>query len=201
MASLCTSTQFFSLIFLATLVCSSASTHRNLFQVATNKFILSSCRATRFPAACYRSLGCHAREVQRSPRRLAHAALSVSLDQALSTCALISKLKVMNKGSMTHWEIGAMGDCIENVGESIYLTKQSLKEMEDLGSTNWGMLMSDLQTWVSAADTCMDGFAGGTMNGLLKQDIRSSIEGLAQMTSNALDFINRLSNTRQGTLP
>ncbi|CAN6460925.1 unnamed protein product [Victoria cruziana] len=207
MASLRTSTHFFCLIFFATLVCSSSSssTHRSILQVTTSNFILSSCRTTSFPAMCYRFLGGYAGEVQNSPRRLAHAALSVSLDQALSASAQISKLKVMNRGSMTHREIGAMRDCIENVGESVYLMKQSLKEMEDVGSTDWGMLMSDLQTWVSAAltdeDTCMDGIAGDAMNGPLKQDMRSSIEILAQMTSTALDLINRLTNTGQGGAP
>ncbi|XP_021286309.1 21 kDa protein-like [Herrania umbratica] len=74
---------------------------------------------------------------------------------------------------------------------------QSMAAMKDLQGPDFEMKMSNVQTWVSAAlineDTCMDGMEGKAMNGKIKDTIRSNIGRVAQLTSNALAFINELS--------
>ncbi|CAN6486422.1 unnamed protein product [Victoria cruziana] len=200
MASLRPSTLFFFFIFASLTSSTGAITaHRKLFPATTN-FILSSCQTTRFPDICYRSLQNYASQVQGRHRELAHIALSVSLNRTRSMSAAMSTLREANKGSMSRREASAMKDCLETLGDSVYLLKQSLKEMESMGNTgNWGLQINDLQTWVSAAltdqDTCMEGFSGDAVADAagLKSEVSSNIQQVAQLTSNALDFINQLS--------
>ncbi|XWS60079.1 hypothetical protein CRYUN_Cryun07bG0003400 [Craigia yunnanensis] len=81
--------------------------------------------------------------------------------------------------------------------DSVDKLHQSMAAMKDLQGPDFGMKMSNIQTWVSAAltneDTCMDGIEGKAMNGKIRDTIRSNIARVAQLTSNALAFINRLS--------
>ena len=69
--------------------------------------------------------------------------------------------------------------------------------MKDLQGPDFEMKISNIQTWVSAAltneDTCMDGIEGEAKNGKIRDTIRINIARVAQLTSNALALINRLS--------
>ncbi|XP_031502849.1 pectinesterase inhibitor 7-like [Nymphaea colorata] len=209
MVSLRISTVFCFFFIFASLTSANGATtvHGKLFQATTN-FIMTSCQATHYPEICYNSLQSYASLVRRRPRQLALIALSVSLDRARSMSAALSRMKAANRGSMSRREVGAMKDCLETLGDSVYLLKQSVKEMEGMGNTgNWGLQINDLQTWVSAAltdeDTCMEGFSGdGAVDvAEIKSEVRSSILRVAQLTSNALDFINQLSQVGKKVLP
>ena len=72
--------------------------------------------------------------------------------------------------------------------------KQSLTEMGQIKSSNFGMTMNDIQTWVSAAetneDTCTDGLGGEAMSPQLKTVVRDKILNIAHLTSNALALVN-----------
>ncbi|EOY22921.1 Uncharacterized protein TCM_014948 [Theobroma cacao] len=111
-----------------------------------------------YPEICYKTLLAYASTIQTSPRELANAALSVSLNDELH---------------------------------------QSNAAMKDLQGPDFEMKMRNIQTWVSAAlineDTCMDGIGGKAMNDKIKDTIWSNIARVAQLTSNALAFINELS--------
>lgn len=70
-----------------------------------------------------------------------------------------------------------------------------MAELSQINAANFGMMMSDIQTWVSAAltdeNTCTDGFGGKYFtNGPLKTAVRERILNVAHMTSNALALIN-----------
>ena len=58
------------------------------------------------------------------------------------------------------------------------------------------LVMSDVQTWVSAAltdeTTCSEGFQGKAVEGGVKAAVRRRIVNIAQLTSNALSLINRI---------
>ncbi|CAI0547280.1 unnamed protein product [Linum tenue] len=63
------------------------------------------------------------------------------------------------------------------------------------GAAGFGMMISDVQTWVSAAltdeSTCTDGFAGKAMAaGEMRTVVGGKIETIAHLTSNALALIN-----------
>ncbi|KAK6155849.1 hypothetical protein DH2020_010097 [Rehmannia glutinosa] len=87
-----------------------------------------------------------------------------------------------------------MADCVEELSDSVDQLRKSMAEMNHIKGSNFGLTMSDVQTWVSAAltdeDTCMDGFAGKVMNGAARAAVRGRILNVVHMTSNALALIN-----------
>lgn len=96
-------------------------------------------------------------------------------------------------------EKAAMVDCLEELSDAIYELEISLEEMHHSGShhgpgSNFYLVMSDIQTWVSAAltddDTCMDGFSGNNMNGDVKIAARRLVLKVAQLTSVGLALVN-----------
>ncbi|XP_058104592.1 21 kDa protein-like [Magnolia sinica] len=161
-------------------------------------FIKSSCKVTRYPRVCFDSLSVYANTIQTSPQRLAQAALSVSLASAQSTKTMMSRL--LKGRGMNPREMGALRDCIENIGDSIDEVKKSIEEMSHLSDPDFEFHKENIQTWVSAAltdeDTCTDGFAGNGMNGNVKSAITSRVVNLSHLTSNALALINSLTSTQ-----
>ncbi|KAJ0098886.1 hypothetical protein Patl1_19919 [Pistacia atlantica] len=157
--------------------------------IVSTEFIKTSCSSTTYPRLCYTTLAGHASLIQTSPKLLAHVALNVTLATAKSTSAVMLKL---SKGSgMNPREVEAMQDCLEELSDSADEIRRSIGEMGQINASNFEIMMSDIQTWVSAAltdeTTCRDGFEGNTVNGKM---VRSRIVNIAHMTSNALSLIN-----------
>ncbi|KAI5670248.1 hypothetical protein M9H77_10612 [Catharanthus roseus] len=157
------------------------------------RFIRTSCGATTYPKLCFTSLATHASAIGSDPKLLAHTSLSVTLDTARSTSAMMVKLAQTH--GLAPREVGAMRDCIEELRDSVDQLRRSLGEMNQLNNgRNFDLTMNDIQTWVSAAltdeDTCTDGFAGKSMNGNTKVAVRERIVNVAHMTSNSLALIN-----------
>ncbi|XP_047325015.1 pectinesterase inhibitor 11-like [Impatiens glandulifera] len=164
---------------------------------ATTSFIQVSCRATTYPTVCVQSLAGYASTIQKSHRKLAHTALSVSLEQAQSTRAFVNKLTKF-KGLKSK-EIEAIQDCLEEMNDSVDRISQSVQELKTIGSSrgqsqDFFWHMSNVQTWVSAAltddTTCMDGFSDKGFNPRIKASIKTRVTNTAQLTSNALSLIN-----------
>ncbi|XP_006362111.1 21 kDa protein-like isoform X2 [Solanum tuberosum] len=158
------------------------------------EFIRTSCKSTTYPNLCFSSLSSRSNAIGVSPQLLAHESLSVSLETAQSTSAMMIKLS--HSQGMTPREVGAMRDCVEELSDAVSGIKKSLGEMKELRGKDFDLKMNDIQTWVSAAltdeDTCTEGFAGKVMNGKVKTVVREKILEVAHMTSNALALINRL---------
>ncbi|KAL6321875.1 hypothetical protein AAG906_035579 [Vitis piasezkii] len=178
---------------------------------ASTEFIRTSCGTTTYPRLCYTSLSAHASVIQTSPKLLADTALAVTLSTARSTSSLMSKM-VQSHGLKPR-EVAAMHDCVEELSDSVDQLRRAMGEMTQIKGSNFGLMMDDIQTWVSAAltdedtctdgfagnamngnlkttDTCTDGFAGNAMNGNLKTTVRARVVNMAHMTSNALGLIN-----------
>lgn len=100
-------------------------------------------------------------------------------------------------------EVGAIKDCVEELSDSVEELRRSIDEMSHPGSNNFDVVMSDVQTWVSAAltdeTTCFDGFDGNMMNGNMKNTVRSHIMNVAHLTSNALALINQYAALHGGS--
>lgn len=86
------------------------------------------------------------------------------------------------------------------IDDSIDELQKSIGEIVRIRRSNFVLIMSDLQTWVSAAltdeDTCMDGFSGRAMNGYAKMMVRKRIVKIAHLTSNALALINNYASSQ-----
>lgn len=164
------------------------------FRPKTNtEFIRTSCTATTYPKLCFTSLSPHASTIQTSPQLLAGAALNVTLSSAKSTSHTMVALSLSH--GINPREVAAMKDCIEELSESVDELRNSITEMRKLKGSNFNLIVSNIQTWVSAAltdeDTCTDGFEGKRMNGNLKITVKGRIVNVSQLTSNALALINK----------
>ncbi|KAJ4978408.1 hypothetical protein NE237_009188 [Protea cynaroides] len=163
------------------------------------EFLRQSCGATSYPTLCFNSLSNYAAAIQTSPKLLANTALSVSLGSTRSISTMMSSLSKSH--GMKPQEVAAMRDCVENLSDSVEELRNSMGEMGHLGrASDFGLHMSNIQTWVSAAlteeDSCMDGFSGNSMNGNVKNTVRRHIVRVAHLTSNALALINSLSSSQ-----
>ncbi|KAL1816333.1 hypothetical protein DCAR_0520719 [Daucus carota subsp. sativus] len=187
-----TSATAFYLLLVFLCICINSSIAINYgAEKASTKFIKTSCSTTNYPSLCFTSLSSHTNAIQTSSRLLAQTALSVALNHvALTSSALV---RLSKAPGMKPREVGPMNDCLEELTDSIDELKRSMGEMSQLnGSPNYALLISDIQTWVSAAltdeDTCMDGFDGKAGN--TKNVVRGRILNVVHLTSNALSLIN-----------
>ncbi|MED6110065.1 hypothetical protein PIB30_039510 [Stylosanthes scabra] len=184
----------------------SANTPQSTKPITNNPltdYIKSSCKATRYPAACLQSLLGHATAIRRNELRLVQTALTVSITRTQS-CAFFVKTATRQKGVQAR-EAQAVKDCLDNMDSSIDSLTQSAKELNGLtgraSAQDFAWHMSNVQTWVSAAmtyqSTCLDGFSGPyyrTMNGRFKSAITAKVVNASQVTSNALAFVNRFAS-------
>jgi len=90
-------------------------------------------------------------------------------------------------------------DCVEVLSDSADELRRSIDEMSRLRASNFELTISDVQTWVSAAltdqNTCTDGFQEINAMENVKTVVRGRIVQVAQLTSNALALINKLSTS------
>ncbi|CAN6569250.1 unnamed protein product [Malus baccata var. baccata] len=186
-------TSFLVALLISCYIFSSTSAARDLAQKTNNEFMKTSCSATTYPKLCLTSLSRHSSEIQTSPKLMASTALTVTLASAKSTSTMM--LKLSQSHGMKPREVGAMRDCIEELSDSVDVIQRSIAEMGNFMSSDFQLMISDVQTWVSAAltdeTTCSDGFGGNGMNGNLKTVVRGRVVNIAQLTSNALALINR----------
>ncbi|KAI3748986.1 hypothetical protein L6452_12470 [Arctium lappa] len=161
----------------------------------SSTYIKTSCATVTYPALCEQSLSPFAQTIKRNPAELARTALAVSLKRSESTQAYLNKLKRF-KGLKPR-ERSAIGDCLEEVSDSLERVSKSIQELKNCDRVKgqefiWHM--SNVQTWVSSAltdeNTCMDGFGGRAMEGRIKTSVRAQITSVAHVTSNALALVN-----------
>lgn len=158
----------------------------------TMKFIQTSCTKTTYPPLCITSLSSYANAIQTSPQLLAHTALTVTLDSTRASTTMMSGL--VRAHGLQQRDTSAVKDCMEQLRDSVEELRQSLAEMSQIKSSNFGLTMNDIQTWVSAAltneDTCTDGLGGESMNVELRTVVREKVLNIAHLTSNALALVN-----------
>ncbi|KAF5816208.1 putative pectinesterase [Helianthus annuus] len=176
------------------------SYHYTTSNAATNatamNYVNASCRNTRYPALCVRCLQRYANSIQGNDQKLAKAAISVSLNNAKSTAAYISKLSESSGIKPSVYQ--AVNDCLNNMNNCVPSLNQSVQElgkMAQFRGQNFEWHMSNVETWVSSAltnqNTCARGFSDGSMDGPVKDAVIRRMNYLSQLTSNALALINR----------
>ncbi|KAK6936326.1 Pectinesterase inhibitor domain [Dillenia turbinata] len=185
-------------IFLSFSIRTFSFVHHEVISDPNRDFIKASCKETLYPKLCFKTLSSYANSINSSSTALANVALNVSLKGARSTSETVLNLsRTHNLGPR---EASAISDCVETIGDSVDELQQSLVEMKDLEGPDFQMKMSNILTWVSAAltneNTCMEGFDAKAMDEKLKSKIRKCIVNVAQLTSNALALINRLSSAQ-----
>ncbi|CAN1180529.1 Pectinesterase inhibitor 11 [Linum perenne] len=175
------------LLLITTLLAAAAAATATAAIPTAADFIKTSCAATSYPTLCIHTLTPYAPTIRTSTRRLAVTALSVSLSTAKSTKSYVSK------AGLTPREAAAMKDCVEEMHDSVDQLRRSIDEMED-SKMAFEMMISDVQTWVSAAltdeSTCVDGFSGE-----VREVVRGKVERVVHLTSNGLALVNRYADS------
>ncbi|XP_066344558.1 pectinesterase inhibitor 9-like [Miscanthus floridulus] len=105
-----------------------------------NDFIRRSCRAMQYPLVCEQSLASYGGSLPpRSPRDLARAALSVSVDRARAASAYVGRLcggsgagakGAKGSGSRPAAAAGPARDCLENLADSVGHLRDTAQEIE-----------------------------------------------------------------------
>ncbi|KAG8064208.1 hypothetical protein GUJ93_ZPchr0004g39188 [Zizania palustris] len=187
------------LFLAATAAAERARSRSGVSQAAAEDFVRRSCRATRYPQVCERSLVPLAPSVGRSPRLLAQAALTVGADRARSCSSYLGGGSGGSSSSSKKRSGGAMGDCAETLRDAEERLRQSAAEMNGMGragSPRFAWRLSNVQTWASAAltdaSTCLDSLATYPSPAGQKEEVRKRVIAMSQSTSNALAFVNNL---------
>nr|XP_043629281.1 pectinesterase inhibitor 9-like [Erigeron canadensis] len=156
-------------------------------------YIYKSCNTTLYPGLCYVYLSRFATRIHKSPRLLAQTALAATLSTTRTTTKKLIAYSKTHK--LTHKEMAAMKDCLEEIDDSAYQLHLSMVEMGKIRSgSDFLFNMNSIETWVSAAltddDTCTDGFSDKYMNKEVKFVVRTHVTKIAHLASIALAFVN-----------
>nr|GLL32891.1 21 kDa protein-like [Ipomoea trifida] len=157
-----------------------------------SEFIRTSCQSTLYPEICYNTMAPYASRVSQDRGRLARAAISLSLSGAKHTAAHFDNLSRLGADPEA---AAALQDCSSAFSDSVDQMHDSLAQLKQLGGSGEALKfqMSNVQTWMSAAetneDTCADGFEG-VVDGPLKTDVCDRVTKVKQVTSNALALVN-----------
>ncbi|XP_010430352.1 PREDICTED: 21 kDa protein-like [Camelina sativa] len=178
---------------------SSSSLSRHLNQTNLD-YIKTSCNLTLYKTLCYISLSPYASKIISSPQKLAITALNLTLTSAKSASKFIKN--VSHGGGLAPLEAVAVADCVEEIGDSVISLQDSIRELDSINhkdSRKFEMVMSDVQTWVSAAltddDTCMDSLR--RVKTVVKDLVRQHVVKVARLTSNSLALINMYASTQE----
>ncbi|CAN1180525.1 Pectinesterase inhibitor 11 [Linum perenne] len=183
------------LLLITTLLAAAAAATATAAIPTAADFIKTSCAATSYPTLCIHTLTPYAPTIRTSTRRLAVTALSVSLSTAKSTKSYVSKLQPSKPREAAAVKDCAeeIEDCVEEMHDSVDQLRRSIDEMED-SKMAFEMMISDVQTWVSAAltdeSTCVDGFSGE-----VREVVRGKVERVVHLTSNGLALVNRYADS------
>ncbi|CAH2048065.1 unnamed protein product [Thlaspi arvense] len=195
--------QFFFLSIALLISITTSSTTSSTYSNQTNiDFIKTSCNLTLYKTLCYTSLSPYALTIDSNPKKLAVTALNLTLSSAKSTAKFIKNIR---HGNLTRFEAAAVADCVEEIGDSVKELQDSIRVLDSTNhndSSKFEMVMSDVETWVSAAltddNTCMDCFVrDGRAKAAVKDLVRRHVVKVARMTSNALAFINMYASTHE----
>jgi pectinesterase inhibitor-like protein len=185
-------------LLLAFLLCISladATTTKNSSETYTN-YLKKACNSTLYPQLCFESLSSYTSTIKTNDLKLSTKALTVTLKAASNTSKLVTSLSKGGNLSMT--EAGIIKDCIDEMGDSIDMLKQSLKALGSLNGSDDHIQfqISNIKTWMSAAltdeTTCTDGIAERKISDEVMRKIRKTIVNIAMLTSNALALLNKL---------
>ncbi|KAL4575942.1 hypothetical protein LXL04_012029 [Taraxacum kok-saghyz] len=187
--------KFLMILFLATLLLAPVSSASVAQQNTYSTFVKTSCSSVTYSAVCLKTLLPYASAVKTNPLKLVNVALYTTLRSANAT--LITVTNLSKSKQITKWESAILKDCIGHIKDSMDEIKDSIKAISRLPkSADKHFVISNAQTWTSAAITnensCLDGFADGKISSTIKKKIKNSVVSLARVSSNALYLINNL---------
>ncbi|CAH9104920.1 unnamed protein product [Cuscuta epithymum] len=176
----------FSLIFLITLAFnsrpSSAAAVNHTATSAETDFILTGCNTSTvlYQKLCLKSLSPYARVVNKNTTMLARVAIIISLKKANSVAAYVGNNSLQHNSEI-------LKECSGHLKDSLYEIQRSVKQMKELVGGSAAMMVNNVQTWMSAAETDQDNCLDGTRS---YAKLQAQVKTLKMFTSNALALVN-----------
>ncbi|CAL0329443.1 unnamed protein product [Lupinus luteus] len=163
------------------------------------RFIKVKCNSTTYPTYCYKSLSPYASTIKTNTLTLTKISIHVALKAAKNVSSTLKRVSKA-KGRLSHAETALIGDCKENIGDTVDLLQQSADGLKDLNGTStyeerfeW----DTIKTWMSASitdvGTCTDEFDELKVRASIQKKIKPAIAHVAWLNSIALALVNTLS--------
>ncbi|VFQ66513.1 unnamed protein product [Cuscuta campestris] len=182
-----------SIIFLFTLAANSTPPSSAAARAAPTKdqtdFVATLCNTTTvlYRKLCRESLSPYAAVVDKNTTVLAHVAVVISLKKANAVAAYVENVTTST----------ALKECSGHLRDALHEMRRSLRQMKRLAGGGGAAerkkkmatreLVSDVQTWMSAAETDQDNCLDGAR---VNADVQGQVVALKMLTSNALAMVN-----------
>jgi pectinesterase inhibitor-like protein len=162
----------------------------------SSKIIYTACARTLYPELCISTLVTYPGVHQLvEPKDVVPLTVKATMERARQSMAL-------NIVWQEETERAAYEDCVELLHDTIYHLNASLVNMQAMSRKNPLSILSDVNTWLSAAltnqDTCLEGFqhliiaAGGNVKSNITNEIKQESKKLSELISNSLAMFRTL---------
>lgn len=144
-------------------------------------YVQDTCKTTRYPDLCIKTLTPHAGEIKTDQVKLARVALSVATTKAKETKASLGNVKGKDP---------SLKDCVEEFDSSLQQVEDSYAELDKLslpGKFDWHK--SNAQTWLSASMSSLDDCKEITA-------VKDPVIEVEQLISIALTFVNGMNQNQ-----
>ncbi|KAK6940993.1 Pectinesterase inhibitor domain [Dillenia turbinata] len=162
------------------------------------RYVEDACSVTHYRDLCIRSLASFSNTAKRNPCMWARAGVSVTISEAKRVAQYL--IRVKKQRHMRGKNRVALSDCIECIQDSLDNLHRSLDVLRKLSGRTFDAQMSDVTTWMSTSltdeETCLDGFEGQRGNQV--RMLRSQVQNVTYITSNALALAAKLASTGAG---
>ncbi|KAM0952999.1 putative pectinesterase [Dioscorea sansibarensis] len=171
------------------------STTRNP-TTSTSSSIKAVCEATRYPNSCFSSISSKEGANKTSdPLEIFKISLQVAMDSLSNMSSWLNSYKSQQKDKNI---TAALDDCQELFADAMDTLNDTLVSLQEVdvaklssSSSSSSVLISDLQTWLSAVvtyqETCIDGFEGDT-----RSTVEAAMVNSTQFTSNSLAIVAKV---------
>jgi pectinesterase inhibitor-like protein len=162
----------------------------------SSELIYTACSKSLYPELCISTLVTYPGVHQLvEPKDVVPLTVKATMDRARQSTAL-------NIVWQEETERAAYEDCVELLHDTIYHLNASLVNMQAMSRKNPLSILSDVNTWLSAAltnqDTCLEGFqhliiaAGGNAKSNITNEIKQESKKLSELISNSLAMFRTL---------
>ncbi|XP_039145343.1 pectinesterase 3-like [Dioscorea cayenensis subsp. rotundata] len=163
---------------------------------SSSSSIKAVCEATRYPNSCFSSISSKEGANKTSnPLEIFKISLQVAMNSLSNVSSWLNSYKSQTKDKNI---MAALDDCQELFADAMDTLNDSLVSLQDFdvaklssSSSSSSLLISDLQTWLSAVvtyqETCIDGFEGDT-----RRTVEAAMVNSTQLTSNSLAIVAKV---------
>ncbi|KAG6471132.1 hypothetical protein ZIOFF_072233 [Zingiber officinale] len=167
----------------------SSSTSEDSSVSSPSTSIKALCLRTDYNDVCMRTVGTAVNSSASDPKEFVQAALQAAVDEINGAFNLTEKV---GAGAKDEFNKNAFADCKSLLEYATEELQAAMTESHDVG--NLASRADDIKSWLSAVityqETCIDGITQPE----LQEPMRNGMQTAAQVTSNAIAFVDALSS-------